>query len=365
MSIKRDNNINNREISHPGKRLFRLINANNSKQTDIAARMGIAPKTLNEIIKGKNPITPATAIKLEYVFQITAGYWMNLQAMFDEHKARLEEEVYLQKQFEILKKYHCYSDLEKYGYVPSTKSKEEKVKYLLSFFGVSSLETATSLQLVGFRKQGIKNASLECLAAWLRCGEIEAAKIETLNFNASKARDSVERLKKLSRKPIHIAASELVEICASFGVAVVFVPHFKNTAVNGATRWLSADKALIQLTARGTYSDIFWFSFFHEMGHILLHPKKERFVEIGNLNTDEATKESEANNFAANSLIDPKSYREFLENNDYTRSSIIRFAEKLGVSVAVVAGRIAFDKILPWSRISNLRTKIKIQHSSS
>ncbi|VAW51008.1 Antitoxin HigA / unknown domain [hydrothermal vent metagenome] len=69
-----------------------------------------------------------------------------------------------------------------------------------------------------------------------------------------------------------------------------------NTVFSGATRWISANKVVIQISLRYKTDDHLWFIFFHEAGHILLHGKKELFLE-GTNGLDEK-KENEANVFA-------------------------------------------------------------------
>ena len=88
-------------------------------------------------------------------------------------------------------------------------------------------------------------------------------------------------------------------------MAAVFVPELPKTRTWGATRWLTTDKALIQLSARGKTDDQLWFTFFDEAGHILLHPKKDIFIELDNT---EDSREDEANRFASDQLIPPNTW---------------------------------------------------------
>jgi HTH-type transcriptional regulator/antitoxin HigA len=138
-------------------------------------------------------------------------------------------------------------------------------------------------------------------------------------------------------------------------VAVVYTPYFKNTKVNGAVRWVG-DKPTIQLNVRGAYGDIFWFTFFHEVGHLVLHGVKDEFVDYSGRENDE--KEREADNFASAHLV-PESAYQALISAPLTRASIIAASEKIGVHESIVMGRLAHEGRLSWSSIASHRPKLK------
>ena len=51
-------------------------------QTELAKRLGISIPKLNELIKGKVPITKDTAVKLEYVLGVPTNFWLNLERRY-------------------------------------------------------------------------------------------------------------------------------------------------------------------------------------------------------------------------------------------------------------------------------------------
>ncbi len=265
---------------HPGKTLLDILTSLNMSQVDLADRTGLTPKTINEIIKSKNPITPDTAVKLAAVFGTSATFWNNLERNYQETLTRLKTDEILKKEVSHLKKFSCYSELQKWDYVPKAKTQIEKVKNILNFFSIGSLNLLPNTQEVAFRQIKFKNLSKESLAAWLRCGEIEAQKIDTQAFDKNKMINSLKDLKSISQKEIGLWEDKIKEICASFGVAVVSIPYFKNTYACGATYWLNPNKAVIQLSLRGHYSDSVWFALFHELAHLIIHGKKEQFIEF-------------------------------------------------------------------------------------
>lgn len=348
---------------HPGKTLEEMLIALKMSQVDLATRTGLTPKTINEIIQGKNPITPDTAIKLSDVFGVSAEFWNNLQKNYEHTELRLKEEAKLQKELAFLKNFSCYKELVQWGYVEDTRNKAERVKALLMFFKVSSLEFVSRVHPVAFRKSKNKSLSNESLAAWLRCGEIVADKINTKPFNRDHIMDSIDSLRVLSKVDPRVFQSRIVSICAEAGIAVAFVPHFTNTFVCGATRWINPDKALIQLSVRGGRDDIFWFTFFHELGHLLKHGKRDQFVEFEKRSERELQdKEEVADEFSQNTLINKLEYAKFIKQNEFTDAAIKEFANAINIAPSIIAGRLSHD-FKDWTSWTHLRKHLRFVHN--
>lgn len=344
---------------HPGETLRDILTSLNMSQVDLADRTGLTPKTINEIVKGKNPITPDTAIKLASVFGTSSTFWNNLERNYQETITRLEAEELLKKEVSHLKNFSCYSELQKLGYVLKTKNQTEKVKNILNFFSIGSLELLPSIQEVAFRQTKFKNLSKESLAAWLRCGEIEAQKIDTQAFDKNKLIDSFKKLKSISQEEVELWEDEIKKICASFGVAVVSVPYFKNTYACGATHWLNPNKAIVQLSLKGHYSDSVWFTLFHELAHLIIHGKKERFIEFKECQDDQSNsiKEKEADVFACDALIAKNDYIQFVERQNFSDEAIKSFGRQLNLHPGIIAGRLSHD-LKDYKRFSHLRTRV-------
>ena len=67
------------------------IEALGMSQTDLAERMGLTPKTVNEIVKGKTILTAQTALQLEQILGVPVAFWMNREQHYREYLARLAE----------------------------------------------------------------------------------------------------------------------------------------------------------------------------------------------------------------------------------------------------------------------------------
>ncbi len=350
-----DNNYKPNVAIPPGYTLLENLKYIGMTQKELAERMNRPIKTINEIIKGKKSITPETALQLERVLGIPAKIWNNLERNYRETLARIKEEERLTKEIELLKSYP-YLEMAKLNWIPHTKDKLEQVKNLLNFFGVESLKLVPKIEDVAFRKAKFEKFNPYAMAVWLQKGVIEARKIKTENFNKTKLLTSIDKIKKLTKEKPENFIKTLVKLCASCGVAVVIVPYLKNTYVNGATRWLTPHKAIIQLSLRYKFNDIFWFTFFHELAHIFLHNKKSSFIDIINEKNKDKI-EIEADTFAANKLIPEKYYKKFIRNKIFTEKSIKIFAKKLDISPAIVVGRLHYDRLIPYNSFNNLRVK--------
>jgi hypothetical protein len=191
----------------------------------------------------------------------------------------------------------------------------------------------------------------------VRRGEIEANDIRCEPFDAPRFREALRTVRGLTIVPPEVFRPEMVRVCASAGVAVVFVPELPGTRASGATRWLAPNKALIQLSLRYKTDDHLWFTFFHEAGHILRHGKRDVFVEDGQVDD---THEHEADRFAADTLIPSRELaRLFTAQHIPSRADISRFAAYVGVAPGIVVGRLQHDGVLQHSHCNQLKRRLR------
>jgi hypothetical protein len=230
---------------------------------------------------------------------------------------------------------------------------------LLRFFDVPSPEAWRSkwdAHPVAFRQTTVFDARQEAVSAWVREAEIEASKLTLSDFDENRLRSSLDELRGLTRKRAGEGLEVAKAICSRAGVAVVLVPELPRTRISGCARWLSDTHALVGLTIRYKTDDQFWFTFFHECGHILLHRDRQTFVidnaaqEMGDKVVDPkmAEYEEEADRFAAETLIPPAALAEFLRlhRKTLTNDEIYDFAESVGIGPGIVVGRLQHDGLL-------------------
>ena len=186
------------------------------------------------------------------------------------------------------------------------------------------------------------------VAAWLRQGELKAKSISCPTYNASLLKNSIEDLKTLMFNHPENFFEKLQNICLAAGVIVVYTPCLPKAPIHGSTRWLG-DTPLIQLSARYKTNDKFWFTLFHEIGHILLHGKK--YISLENIKYDnqDLEKEREADNFAIQTTFSIEQEEEVLKNTPLSSSDILKFAQKFNTHPALIIGRFQKKELIHYS----------------
>lgn len=345
-------------VSSPGETLLETIEALGMSQAALAERTGRPKKTINEIINGKSSITPATALQLERVLGVPASFWNKRESDYREFLARKEEQENLKKQVEWLKKLPLKAMM-KLGWIEASSDKVTQLQLVLNFFGVATPKEWDELwngSRLAFRRSPSFKSDPGAVAAWLRKGELQGQSIVCSPFDEARFKEALQKAKDLTVTPLEDFRKELVRLCALAGVAVVFVPELPGTRTSGATRWLTTDKALIQLSLRYKTDDQLWFTFFHEAGHILMHGKSKVFLE------DDSAKdgmEEEANHFAANLLIPESKLRQFTAKGERSLTAIQSFAHELGIAPGIVVGRLQHESYLPKSHCNGLKKRVE------
>ncbi len=343
----------------PGETLIETIESLGMSQKDLAKRTGRPLKTINEIIKGKTAITPETALQFERVLGVPAEFWNNLEKNYRQDLARIKEKENLNRHLAWLEKIPVRS-LIKAGWIQQSKDKVQLLQEVLTFFGIASTENWDSYwktQQVAFRKSPAFKSDLATVASWLRIGEVAAQKIECELFDQKTFKANLQKIRSLTQEPVDAFIPALTTFCAQAGVAVVFVPELPKLRISGVARWLNSAKAIIQLSLRYKTNDHLWFTFFHEAGHLLLHGKKEVFLDDEKIT---GAKEDEANRFASDLLIPPADLKRFVLQSRITESQVKQFANDIGIADGIVVGRLQHDKVIPFfSQLNSLKARFE------
>ena len=337
----------------PGWVLEDRLVAHNISYAEFARRCGRSPKLISEIIAGKAPVEPKTALQFENVLGVDAEIWLGIETSYrlrlerEAEARRGEEEIAWAKSFPI-------SELVKRGIIEKPNSKSDRVKAILSFFGVASVEAWRAMQVrmsVAYRHSPSFKSRDEALSTWLRLGELEADRINCPDYNRARFRSALLRIRELTATGSMEALPQAQRLCREAGVVLAVIRPLPKIALSGAARWITPQKALIQLSARHLSDDHLWFSFFHEAAHILLHSKKSVFIESKGKLTEA---DAEANRWAAEFLIPAKDLEQFKTLSRFTEEDIKRFAEEQGIAPGIVVGRLQYEKLVPWRSGLNL-----------
>lgn len=341
----------------PGATLQETIDSLGMTQRELAVRTGMAPKTINEIIKGKAALTPDTSVLLERVTGVPSRMWNNLETNYREQLAKIADRERLEADLAWMKTIPT-KELISRGTIEPTTDKVTLLHSVLKFFGVGSSEQWTQVWMqpeAAYRKSERFEAHPGAVATWLRLGELDAQKIDTKPYDRVRFQKALTAIRSLTIQSPEVFEPRMREAAAEAGVAIVFVPELKKCPISGVARWLTPDKALIQLSLRYKTEDQFWFSFFHEAGHIMNDPKKSVSIDDGNGHgTDE--REERANRFAADMMI-PAVNASRLQTLT-TQPKVTQFAKEIGIAPGIVVGRLQREGVLPWpSPLNSLKRR--------
>jgi addiction module HigA family antidote len=339
-------------VFHPGETLAEKLEEMEMGPKEFALRTGKPEKTIIAVLKGESSITPDMAVQFENVTRIPAHFWMNHQRGYDEYIAREKRQTVIQEALAWAKQFPL-ADMIKKGWLPQVATIEEKTMEMLAFFGFSN-HTAWEdyyfkQQLkVAFRISLAQTKEPYAISAWLRKGELQAAELEANDYSEKKFKEALPELKSIMANHPEGFFNQLQSICLEAGVKVVHTPCINKAPISGSTRWLN-DTPFIQLTGRYNRNDSFWFTFFHEAGHILLHGKKDIFLENLDYSDKDFEKEKEADLFAVKWTMTDDEEAEILAAAPISEEDIRNFAKQFTTHPAIIIGRLQHKKLIPYS----------------
>lgn len=345
--------------SPPGDLLREYLGHFGISARELARRCGRSGKLIAEIAAGKAPLEPETALQLERVLDVPAAIWTNMEVAHQLQQARAVENQTLAEHHDWVRAFPL-KDLSERGYLNRPSGKADQVKELLRFFGVGSVKACDDrirdLLEVDFRTSKTFNNDISSLAAWLRIGERRAANIETKDYDREAFLLALKGIRELSLVPINEALPELITRCALAGVAFVLEQPLPKMRASGVSRWLTPRKALIQQSPRHKSDDHFWVTFFHECAHLLLHSRKEIFIDMMKGDGSARPKEeAEANTWAADFLVPSQAMRSFLGGFGGTEREVREFAELQRVAPGIVVGQIQHSRVLGYAAMNALK----------
>ncbi|WP_239741060.1 HigA family addiction module antitoxin [Mammaliicoccus sp. M-M45] len=343
---------NNQMAFHPGVYIQDSLEDLDMTQRELATRVDTSPKTISEIVRGEQSLTPKMAINISKVFNVDSQTWLNIQTKYDTLKLEIEQDKYINDQKSLLKSID-YPKLVKLGVVSQQRKSEDKIKELCRVFKIANLEILKSRELaINFRASAIeKDSDVINTNLWIEMVSHKLSSKSTLKFDKEKLEGSMSTLKNLTVEEPSVFMPRIDEVLKECGVHFIIMPSLKNAKPKGMVMWRD-DKITLAMSNKGKYADIFWFTFFHEIGHIILHPHKN-FIELDGKNQ----REQEADDFARKTLIKDEIYNDFIATSDFSMSSIQHFANSEKINQSIIIGRLQNDGIIPYSRFANQKTR--------
>ena len=352
------------KVHHPGETLSEKLKEMGMSIKEFAVRVSKPEKTIFAVINGNSSITTEMAVSFETVTKIPASFWLRKQQMYDEYMVRKKREEDATSAIAWMKLFP-YSVMVKRGWVAATTVAEEKVRNLFEFFGVSTERAWEDYYLnkalkLAFRISLSSAKDPHAMSVWLRQGELQAtAQKLVMPFDEKRLRSSLPAMKQLMIDNPTDFFHRLQVLCNSCGVVLIATETLPKAPINGATRWIK-DTPVIQLSGRYKGYDNLWFNFFHEIGHILLHGKKDIFLEQAGIEGQDAVKEKEADKFASDILLSSADEHEFLQNSVFSEAIIIEAAKKYHTHPSILVGRLKYIGVMQYWQCQTFTQHVEI-----
>jgi HTH-type transcriptional regulator / antitoxin HigA len=344
-------------VSAPGDTISDILAERGLSVIEFAERIEQSAEHAVDLLEGRATITIRIARLLEQALGASVEFWMSRDFQYRQEIARLDiaDEEWLSEL--------PIGDMIKFGWIRPVPRPSEEVAACLRFFSVPSVQAwhqsyAGLQELVAFRTSPSFDARSAAIAVWLRQGEIEAEAIECRPWDPRRFEESLLKIRSLTReKDPALFIPALRNLCAASGVALAVVRAPNGCRASGATRFLSRTKALLLLSFRYLSDDQFWFTFFHEAGHLLLHADRGLILEDADMPST-TIEEGEANGFAERALVPAEFQDELLCLRPEARQ-VIRFARRVGISPGIVVGQMQHHRTIAHRQLNSLKRRFQ------
>lgn len=345
--------------THPGEHLAEVLEARGWTQAEFARLAGMTPKHVSTIISGDNPVTAETAIRLERVTGMRDYIWTRLQAAWDLHEARQRERKALEDAAAWCRQFPLKELAARGALADAGRDVARQFSDLLSFLGIGSPDAFPSLMkgLAVQHRQSKAHATSDAhIVAWLLLGERRARSMDLAPFSPEAFLDAVHDIRGLTVHPPSVFEPKMKRLCKEAGVALIFEKPIAKTCLFGSARWLDEDHAVIQMSLRMKSNDHFWWTFFHEAAHIVLH-RGRTFVDDQGGEGDGA--EDEADRWAADILVGRERFDRFKAKAPRSATEVTRFSSEIGIHTGIVVGMLQHAKVLPHSHLNHLKARFE------
>lgn len=354
-------------LIHPGVHIKNTIEEMELNQEEFAKRLGVASKTVSKIVNGKANISNDVAKRLSTMLGTSIGVWLNLQQSYDEKLLDKKVQDEIDDDYEILELLDINFFTNHLRIMEKNLKKHEKIKFLRTFLKVSTLQQLKERDLLincrtsNCTPNDVKN--IVPINAWVQTAINEGRDIQTHPYNHNLLKSCLPEIRLMTNQSPEDFLPRLTDILKESGVALAILPHLKNSKINGAVRWLSHEKVILAINVRGVYADLFWFTLFHELGHVFQHRTTNTFLNYrsaDDIDTVNQTLEEEADLFSQETLIESSKYSNFITTNIFSEAAIINFAHQINIHPGIIVGRLQHDRYLEFNQFNHLKEKYKV-----
>lgn len=348
-------------IIHPGETIADVLEDRGITQAELSSRTGVSPAYVSSVIAGKKGISANFAMGLEYALGVPKSFWLNLQANYESELLEINEEQSITEEErsvrEDLKEIVRY--LRQRGMMPVREAKDESILSLRKVLQISNIANLKEMVPAGaFRMAASTAVNPNILGAWIRLCQLSGNdRVICTKFDKEYTNDLSNEIKTIMCQKNTNIQNDLRNVMMRYGIDFSVARNFRGAPVQGYISQKNNGVYQMVLTIRGAFADIFWFSLFHEIGHIVNGDigKNVRFLDDGS----DYDKESAADLFASNVLLSPESYKLFIERGDFSIEAICEYAKSQNVMPYIVIGRLQKEKYMAYSKYSNYKLRYK------
>ena len=350
-------NKNITKAFHPGFYLKEYLEELQMTQDEFAKRLGISGKQLSLILNETASITADIAYKLSRLMNTSVEMWLNLQTKYDAYCIEIKNQKELLEEKKIFKMIDSKFLID-LNIINKNDKIDEAISKLRKASPISSLNLYKQPDIYcSYRSVKEKDEQnlqhIVCKNVWVSLATTIAKNEKVSDFNEEKLLSIIPTLRNMTTKDPEMFYPKMKKLLNDCGVAFVLLPNLKNSYINGVVKWIDDKKVMMALNTRGAYNDIFWFSFFHELKHVLQKAKRKIILS----DVIDTVLEYEADLFAANTLIPQNQWEQLKE---FDLHSIVNFSKEINIHPGIVVGRLQKEKKIKYSHFNHLKEKYNI-----
>lgn len=348
-------------IIHPGETIGDILEERGITQAELATRTGVTPAYVCNVIAGKKDISARFALALEYALGVSKNFWINLQANYDAELLEASEADTITDEERVAR--NRLKDIVRYlrevGKMPFREAVDDSILSLRKTLQISNI--ANLKKLIPEGAPGIfpeSKADPYVLGAWIRLCQIAGEKRNvSTKFDMKKTDELVSRAKLVMCNEGEFIQKSLTDLFGEYGIAFSVVRNFRGAPAQGFISKKKDGTYQMALTDRGAYADTFWFSLFHELGHIV---NGDVNSSINFIDYDGSSDiEMGADDFAITRLMDSNDYKDFVKCADFSLGAIKSFADSQQVRPYIVIGRLQRERLLEYNRYISEKVRYK------
>ena len=343
---------------HPGYYIQEIVEESGLTQADFAKRLDTTPKNLSLLIRGEQSLSNDVAMKLSRMLGTSVQYWLNLQSAYDSLIAEFKSQDELVQEREIFKYLDYKYFRDNFGLPDLPRQKDQQIKQVRELLKVSTLSVLQNRDLAVAFRSSQKDLSEACVVkanVMVQLATNRALEMEAPKYDKKKFEEAIKIALTLTKK--HSEFYPIIkDTFKEAGVLLVALPNISGSQISGATKKIG-NNIMLFINDRRMYADSFWFTLFHEIGHIINSDYGISFDK------DKGDKESVADKYAATALIPEENYKTFTCKKEFTVKDVMKFADEIDRDPGIVIGRLQNDGLIKYDdwAMQSLRHKYKVR----